>query len=64
MIVNLRCFRGAFPPVDFRAVCLVRAIVSEDVRWGSSGEERRDGWMVGVGRSVDDDGGEEIRSEM
>lgn len=20
------CFRGAFPPVDFRAVCLVRAI--------------------------------------
>jgi hypothetical protein len=24
---SLRCFRGAFPPVDFRAVCLVRAIV-------------------------------------
>ena len=23
------CFRGAFPPVDFRAVCLVRAIVLE-----------------------------------
>jgi len=21
------CLRGAFPPVDFRAVCLVRAIV-------------------------------------
>ena len=20
------CFRGAFPPVDFRAVCLVRAM--------------------------------------
>ena len=24
---RVRCFRGAFPPVDFRAVCLVRAIV-------------------------------------
>ena len=23
----LTCFRGAFPPVDLRAVCLVRAIV-------------------------------------
>ena len=29
------CFRGAFPPVDFRAVCLVRAIV--DVWWGGGG---------------------------
>jgi hypothetical protein len=25
---DIRCFRGAFPPVDFRAVCLVRAIVT------------------------------------
>jgi hypothetical protein len=24
---DLHCFRGAFPPVDFRAVCLVRAIL-------------------------------------
>jgi hypothetical protein len=24
------CFRGAFPPVDFRAVCLVRAISEEE----------------------------------
>ena len=23
------CFRGALPPVDFRAVCLVRAIEDE-----------------------------------
>ena len=25
------CLRGAFPPVDLRAVCLVRAIVNENV---------------------------------
>lgn len=25
------CLRGALPPVDLRAVCLVRAIVSDDV---------------------------------
>jgi hypothetical protein len=24
-----RCLRGAFPPVDLRAVCLVRAIVDD-----------------------------------
>ena len=24
------CLRGAFPPVDFRAVCFVRAMTSED----------------------------------
>jgi hypothetical protein len=27
------CFRGAFPPVDFRAVCLVRAIVRGSRGW-------------------------------
>ena len=48
---DLRCFRGAFPPVDFRAVCLVRAIVSGYVSWSSyegcidSGEEGRKGWV-------------------
>jgi hypothetical protein len=26
-----RCFRGALPPVDFRAVCLVRAIVKDEL---------------------------------
>lgn len=25
------CFLGAFPPVDLRAVCLVRAIVSQSL---------------------------------
>jgi histone H3 len=25
------CFRGAFPPVDLRAVCLVRAIFKDKV---------------------------------
>lgn len=30
------CLRGAFPPVDFRAVCLVRAIV-DDIIWEISG---------------------------
>lgn len=26
------CFLGAFPPVDFLAVCLVRAIRDEDIK--------------------------------
>ena len=26
------CLRGILPPVDLRAVCLVRAIVNNDVR--------------------------------
>lgn len=26
------CFLGAFPPVDLRAVCLVRAIVSQSLQ--------------------------------
>lgn len=29
------CFLGAFPPVDFRAVCFVRAIASDDDRAGN-----------------------------
>jgi hypothetical protein len=29
VMMDSRCFRGAFPPVDFRAVCFVRAIVIE-----------------------------------
>lgn len=29
------CLRGAFPPVDLRAVCLVRAILDEDGGAGS-----------------------------
>lgn len=27
VIIRLTCLRGAFPPVDLRAVCLVRAMV-------------------------------------
>jgi hypothetical protein len=52
-IDNSRCFRGAFPPVDFRAVCLVRAIVTggqwllDGLRKGSLTKE---GWLVGEGR--------------
>ncbi len=29
------CFRGALPPVDLRAVCLVRAIVELQSRQGT-----------------------------
>ena len=37
------CFRGAFPPVDFRAVCFVRAILSLELSCTSetSGEKLR-----------------------
>jgi hypothetical protein len=34
------CFRGALPPVDFRAVCLVRAIV-DLLLLGFASEEKR-----------------------
>ena len=27
------CFRGALPPVDFLAVCFVRAIFDDDLLW-------------------------------
>lgn len=27
------CFRGAFPPVDLRAVCLVRAILAYEMEF-------------------------------
>lgn len=35
VMIDSRCFRGAFPPVDFRAVCFVRAIVVE-LGWGGA----------------------------
>ena len=47
------CLRGALPPVDFRAVCLVRAIVkvegvlSTEVQWVDSvgWGEKSEGWI-------------------
>jgi hypothetical protein len=29
-----RDLRGVFPPVDLRAVCFVRAIPGNEVKWG------------------------------
>ncbi|KAH0449049.1 hypothetical protein IEQ34_022849 [Dendrobium chrysotoxum] len=43
------CFRGAFPPVDFRAVCFVRAIDEDKIRLGFfsiRGSERRNEILV------------------
>ena len=34
------CFRGAFPPVDLRAVCLVRAILKFEFRKSELIEDR------------------------
>jgi hypothetical protein len=46
--VDSRCLRGALPPVDLRAVCLVRAIVRVS-RNGDGEEVRFDWWGVVCG---------------
>lgn len=43
--LDASCLRGAFPPVDLRAVCLVRAISvsAGDLVWRGSRDEKLDG---------------------
>jgi hypothetical protein len=45
--VHSRCLRGALPPVDLRAVCLVRAIVM--CLWGCVWENGGWKWLSCIG---------------
>ena len=58
------CLRGALPPVDLRAVCLVRAIVTgwELLRVGGAGCDR--GWIAfrGIAMGFEGRGGGQLRA--
>jgi hypothetical protein len=45
------CFLGALPPVDLRAVCLVRAIESESEK-KEEGESEEEEGLLGFGSVV------------
>jgi len=38
------CLRGALPPVDLRAVCFVRAMACDGMRW--MGDGRGESWHL------------------
>ena len=51
------CLRGALPPVDLRAVCLVRAMVGVEVEGGGRWWESGTRVVVGRGERPSRDGG-------